>query len=387
MPEIVVGTDGSAASREALLWSLEQAGRTGSAVTALYVWRVLSRDPLRLPDHRLDPGEDLQPTCHRGLPQTTASRVAAATPDSARRQGPDADLLVVGARQHTDLRGSVSSYCLNHSRTPVAVVPADASSRSSHRQHRVAVGVDLTPDSADALRWASREADSRDAELVVTHAWQVAPGSLADLAHHANTRRAQETRAVQELRNWVDDVLGTAQRSPMQLYAEHGGPLDMLLNHAAEADLLVLGSRGHHPLARLIGGSMSGRLPLGHCSCPVVHRRRLARTTRRGSALVPRRAPGRQPSTAQRHPVDGSVVDGQRHVHDRTDRSRPSWTIGSCRIAPTARIADWGGLMMGVKGFRAEDSEVGDGQLFTALELMLARVTRPGPADQVVARG
>ena len=269
MSEIVVGTDGTAASREALLWSLEQAVRTGSDVTALFVWRI----PLELEipfdfETISSLREDLSRRDVSGFPQITAASLNGNPGPVLVERAREADLLVVGARHHTDLRGSVSSYCLHHSRTPVVVVPGDAPSRP-HLRQRVAVGVNLTPDSAVALQWASREARSRDAELVVAHAWQVAPGSLGDLAHHAHTQRVQEQRAGEDLRNWVGDVLGPAPPTRVQMHADHGGPLDTLLNHAAEADLLVLGSRGHRALARLLGGSLSAQLAL-HSDCPIV---------------------------------------------------------------------------------------------------------------------
>ena len=169
MSEIVVGTDGSAASREALLWSLEQGVRTGSQVTALYVWRVPLALEIPFDFQTISSlSEDLSRRAIAGFPQTTAASLPGDPGPVLVDRAREADLLVVGARHHTDLRGSVSSYCLNHSQTPVAVVPADASSRSAHRPHRVTVGVDLTPESAAALLWANREACSRDAELVVT---------------------------------------------------------------------------------------------------------------------------------------------------------------------------------------------------------------------------
>ena len=249
---------------------MEQAVRNESSVTALYVWRI----PLELEipfdfETISSLRDDLSRRAVTGFPQITAASLHGNPGPVLVERARDADLLVVGARQHTDLRGSVSSYCLHHSQTPVAVISGHESSRSSHLRHRVAVGVDLTPESAVALRWASREAGSRHAELVVAHAWQVAPASLSDLTHHASTRRAHEARADQDLRNWVCDVLGPTPPTRVQVHADHGAPLDTLLSHAAEADLLVLGSRGHHALARLLGGSMSAQLAL-HCECPIV---------------------------------------------------------------------------------------------------------------------
>ena len=74
MSEIVVGTDGTAASREALLWSLEQAVRTGSDVTALFVWRI----PLELEipfdfETISSLREDLSRRDVSGFPQITAA--------------------------------------------------------------------------------------------------------------------------------------------------------------------------------------------------------------------------------------------------------------------------------------------------------------------------
>src|SRR5664279_1077983 len=118
MSEIVVGTDGSPASREALLWSLEQGARTGSQVTALYVWRV----PLAL-EVPFDVatitslGEDLGRRGIPGFPRTTAASLPGDPGPVLVERARAADLLVVGVRRHTDLRGSVSSHCLNHSRT------------------------------------------------------------------------------------------------------------------------------------------------------------------------------------------------------------------------------------------------------------------------------
>jgi nucleotide-binding universal stress UspA family protein len=270
MSEIVVGTDGTTAAREALLWSLEHAVRHDSVVTAVYVWRI----PLELEipfdlETIRSLRDDLSRRAVSGFPRITAASLHGSPGPVLVERAQDADLLVVGARHHTDFRGSVSSYCLHHSRTPVAVIPGDAASQSSRLRHRIAVGVDLTPQSAVALQWASREACSRAADLVVAHAWQVAPGSLSDLTHHADTHRSKQARADRALQDWVTTVLGPAPPIPVHLNADHGGPLDTLLSHTAEADLLVLGSRGHHQLARFLGGSLSGQIAL-HGNSPVV---------------------------------------------------------------------------------------------------------------------
>ena len=66
-------------------------------------------------------------------------------------------------------------------------------------RHRIAVGVDLTPESGGRFAvWASREkvlAAAAQPDLVVAHAWQVTPGSLSDFTHHADTHRSQQAHA------------------------------------------------------------------------------------------------------------------------------------------------------------------------------------------------
>lgn len=272
MSEIVVGVDGSAASRSALRWALERSARTGDQVTGVHVWSLpLEVDvPLGLDATealREDLGGAAAGSCaHTSLIALTGDPGAALV-DLART----ADLLVVGARHHLSVhpRGPVSSYCIHHSRTPIAVVPGDLAWRSADRPSRVVVAVDLSPESAAALRWAGREAHTREAELTVAHAWQHSPASKTDLAHRADTRLAPEARAARELQDWVGDVLGSAPPTLMHLYAEHGGPLDTVRKHASGADLVVLGSHGHSPLARLLRGSLSNQLTM-LCSCPIV---------------------------------------------------------------------------------------------------------------------
>ncbi len=48
-----------------------------------------------------------------------------------------------------------------------------------------------------------------------------------------------------------------------------GAPAKVLIDHSADADLLVVGSRGHGGFAGMVLGSVSQHLA-AHANCPIV---------------------------------------------------------------------------------------------------------------------
>ncbi|OLR94469.1 universal stress protein [Actinokineospora bangkokensis] len=118
---VVVGVDGSATARTALMWATEEAARRHLAVRVVTAHTAGSPEPVvataqvadvtgsypevRIEHHRLD-----------GPPGRTLVEAAE-----------DAALLVVGSRGATGvlstLLGSATAYCLRHAHCPVVVVP------------------------------------------------------------------------------------------------------------------------------------------------------------------------------------------------------------------------------------------------------------------------
>ena len=151
---------------------------------------------------------------------------------------------------------------------------------AANAQHRIVVGVDGSPGSDHALRWALEEAAVRDGSVVAVHAW--APptkySSIADLVEpdevgpHAaaatEVAEAAVAKAMADLGLKVD-VEATAVR---------GDVPDVLMRTAAEvgAALLVVGTRGRGGFRGLLLGSVSQQCA-SHAPCPV--------------AVVPERAP------------------------------------------------------------------------------------------------
>ena len=132
--KIVVGVDGSAASKAALRWAVDQARLTGSPIVALMAWdsppiygweAAPSSEDLNAHSAKIlgdsirdvDPGPDVR----------VDKLVVNGHPAKALlEEAQDADLLVLGNRGHggfaAALLGSVSQYCIHHATSPVLVV-------------------------------------------------------------------------------------------------------------------------------------------------------------------------------------------------------------------------------------------------------------------------
>lgn len=112
----------------------------------------------------------------------------------------------------------------------------------------VVVGVDGSPDSARALRWAVEVARSRSWSVEVVTAWpHDAPVFLHDVpGHHSDAReraRLVQQRALREV------VPGEPDDLRLHSTLENARPERLLAERAHESRLLVLGSAGSHGLA------------------------------------------------------------------------------------------------------------------------------------------
>ncbi|MGW1786078.1 universal stress protein [Streptomyces sp. NPDC002143] len=129
----------------------------------------------------------------------------------------------------------------------------------------ITAGVDGTDESLAALSWAAREAVRRDLELRVVHAWRFQPNAAAEVAD----RDAQE-RWVREAAE--QSVATVTERHPgltVTTEVREGGPVETLVAAAADAELLVLGSRGHAAVVGFLLGSV-GQQVIAEAARPVV---------------------------------------------------------------------------------------------------------------------
>ncbi len=264
----VIGIDGSEASRHALLWLLHRpsladqirpvatytippvAAPYGMGVATPSVGRVyresaeLSIDELvaSIDDRRLMSKIVFESSAGPGL-------VAACE---------DANLLVVGSRGRSALAevllGSVSSYCVKHAPIPVAVVPPTATIEGS--LGRLVVGVDGSANAQAALHWAldncRRWWHRRCSPLLSAGPVSTGGCSPGDRVARGGGDGSSRDRPWP---TWPRTRGVTVER-----VVRLGDPRNFLLDLAADADLFVIGARGHRGVAYLLLGSVATSL-------------------------------------------------------------------------------------------------------------------------------
>jgi nucleotide-binding universal stress UspA family protein len=137
----------------------------------------------------------------------------------------------------------------------------------------IIVGIDGSEHSRRALEWAIGEAAVRQAPLTVLTVHQIlvnswgGPGMVyepaPDLTNEALEMAKKETHAALE-----QSRLGS-RRPSVTVRAVSGLPAEELLEAAADADMIVVGSRGAGGFKRLLMGSVSTQVT-HHAHCPVV---------------------------------------------------------------------------------------------------------------------
>ncbi|XRQ14463.1 universal stress protein [Actinomadura welshii] len=132
----------------------------------------------------------------------------------------------------------------------------------------VVAGYDGSPASEAAVRWAAAEARLRGVPLTVAHAWDMyaAVGAMAVPA--VDLREAAEAVAAEGAARAREEI-GEAGRTEVRAVLGRGGAANMLMEAAAGAELIVVGSRGRGGFAELVLGSTAGELA-AHAAVPVV---------------------------------------------------------------------------------------------------------------------
>ncbi|MFF3873596.1 universal stress protein [Streptomyces sp. NPDC001978] len=132
---------------------------------------------------------------------------------------------------------------------------------------RVVVGVDGSPSSHAALRWAVRYAGLVGGHVDALAAWEL--GGLYGWSAPAVDTDFDEEVARQQLTQELTDALGTEGAGEVRVLLVRGNPVDVLLRAAEDAEIVVVGSHGRGGFARALLGSVSQNVAQ-HASCPVV---------------------------------------------------------------------------------------------------------------------
>jgi nucleotide-binding universal stress UspA family protein len=136
----------------------------------------------------------------------------------------------------------------------------------------IVVGVDGSEGATHALGWAATEARLRGVPLTILLAWQwptalyvgvswagVTPELFDDFEKIAQEQIDQACTAIAPSLEGVEVTRKVVE----------GGPAEALIEAAADADLLVVGTRGHGGFVGLMLGSVSQQCA-HHSPCPIV---------------------------------------------------------------------------------------------------------------------
>ena len=274
---VVVGVDSSGTSGPALLWAaraahdrhadLDLVHAVGHPMTAMDL--VYDEEIRRGAEELL---EKAAARVRESWPRTPVRTHVEASPavHALADRSRSADLVVVGGtrglgRVARALQGSTSYAVAAASRCPVVVVPQGSDDAGAG----VVVGVDGSPDGVRAVALAAVEAERTGEELHVVHAWQ-RPAEMLGGDYYApsfDDETLDRERVV-----LGESVAGLAADHPDLVVHQHlvrGHPATALLERAAGARLLVVGSHGRTALVRGLLGSVSHDVVL-RATCPVL---------------------------------------------------------------------------------------------------------------------
>lgn len=270
MAVIVVGVDGTEASKGTLLWALEEATLRNASVRVVHAARDRTKERIDRLDDIVRKTAEKRPEAEIAVAIVEGNAASVLIAESE-----GAELLVVGSRPRSGvtglLPGSVGDQCARHAKCPVAIVRRGV---EGHEQGEIVVGVDGSWASKTVLRFAIEEAVLRQSSVHVVHAWRYATGGLYTYGTARRWRPAEDSsmrraRTEQDRLEKLVRALVPDARVQLTQSAVEGDPAHVLLEAAHDAQLLVVGSRSDGGVASPPLGSV-GQQCAHHAPCPVL---------------------------------------------------------------------------------------------------------------------
>jgi nucleotide-binding universal stress UspA family protein len=276
---VVVGVDGSDYALLALDWAADEAAQHGWPLRIVNAYQsyaaAVTGVTVSLPSPPEESGRILTEARDRvigtypGLAVSTAQHEGP-TPRVLLREGTQGRMLVVGREGIGRLAelalGSVSLAVATRAAVPVIVVPS-AWKRPPEPYGRIVVGVDGSENCDAAVGFAFQVAAERDSELVAVLAWYQ-PTRWPD----GRLLSADEPRLMAEYYRILAEATARWEAEYPQVkvtgVTDIGHPAEALARRSAEADLVVIGGRGHGTVTGMLLGS-AARAILRHVDRPI----------------------------------------------------------------------------------------------------------------------
>ncbi|MDI9918084.1 universal stress protein [Rhodococcus sp. IEGM 1379] len=283
---IVAGIDGSASAVNAARWAASVARRFDEPLRLTHIMpghpdpsvgtvtdeamfdHHLRADSAKLLDEAEDAirGDHTDVTIERNLVTGSPATALVELSRTAR-------ILAVGQAGTTEMQsvflGSDTIRVVNRAHCPVAVFRG-ASDHAVADKRPIVVGVDGSKLSELAITHAFEFAAFLGAPLVAVHTWN----EHASLGGYSEARRFTDWGPYEEHENALlaESLAGMCDKYPeveVTRSVQRSGPMKALLEHSAEAQLVVVGSHGRSPFMASIVGSTSQSL-IHHAQCPVL---------------------------------------------------------------------------------------------------------------------
>jgi nucleotide-binding universal stress UspA family protein len=269
---ILVGVDGSPASKYAVDWAARDAAMRNVRLIVMHAVQPIGMNLPPLPA----PTAFARWQVERGqkILDDAVEIARKATPDGVSAQiesellfspvvptlvdlSKEVQMVVVGSRGRgplaRSLLGSVSSSLIRHAHCPVAVIHDEDPLMPHPAEAPVLVGIDGSPVSELATAIAFQEASWRGVEVVALHVWSdVGVNDFPAIDWPAMKPAAEEILA-ERLAGWQERYPGVKVRRVVE--CDH--PTYHLIRQSESAQLVVVGSHGRGGFAGMLLGSVS----------------------------------------------------------------------------------------------------------------------------------
>lgn len=281
LDKVMVGYDGRAEARDALALGRMLAKLTGGQLILAAVLPV-KEEAIGLEGYEAALREDSDRLFARVLPELSGldvrTRVVGDDPPSdalrALAEDEGADVIVLGSTHRGPVGriypGSVAERLLHGAPCAVAVAPRGFASQADGEPRVLAVAFDGSPESDSALEVARglAEASAATVRVVAVHEPFASPTAGLAPMGAADVGAVTHREAMEEHLHKVVGALPATVRAKGLLLKGQAAE-ELLKETELGVDLLLMGSRGHGPLGRVLLGGVSAKV-VRSAPCPVL---------------------------------------------------------------------------------------------------------------------